>query len=160
MTSFQDLQRRVRQVLYYLWVRPDPDDLRRAALLLPPALYGVFLQMTPADQAHGARVARRLARLSAPDHVLAAAYLHDAGKPPGYGLWWRCLMVAFPGDPPDPDRSARSPLARARQTYHHHARHAAEAIAGAGGSVEVIALVEGIRGTPWLAEFEHADDEG
>ena len=160
MTGVRDVPGRVRQVLYYLFVRPTPEDLRRAALVLPPALYGVFLRMAPADQAHGARVAARLARLAAPEHVLVAAYLHDAGKPAGYGLWWRCAMVVAPGDPPEPDPPAPGPLGRARQTYHHHARRAARAIAGAGGSLAVIALVEGVPGTPWLAEFERADDAG
>ncbi len=160
MTRFRGIYRRVRQVLYYLCARPSPEDLRRAARLLPPALYGIFLRMTASDQAHGARVANRLARLSAPDQVLTAAYLHDAGKPPDYGLGWRCAMVAFPGDPPEAEPPAGSPLGRARQTYHHHARRAAAAIAAAGGSPETIALVEGLAGTPWLAEFERADDEG
>lgn len=151
---------RLRQVLYYVFARPTGQDLRVAARRLPAELFELYRQMRPQDQAHGARVADRLAARGAPDPVVAAGYLHDAGKPGGYGLFWRCAMVLFPGEPPAEADAAKGKLAWARRIYHHHARDAARAVAARGGWAELQALIVGDPGAPWLAEFERADDEG
>ncbi|MBU6428931.1 MAG: hypothetical protein KGR26_07975 [Cyanobacteria bacterium REEB65] len=153
------LRHRLHQVWLYVFARSRRAE-KRARERLSPDLYALYQAMSRPDRSHGARVADRLAELGAPDQVVAAGYLHDAGKPRGYGLFWRCMMVLFGGRPPLAYPTAHRSWARARQIYHHHGRYAAEAIVAMGGPVETAALVEGVLGTPWLSELQRADDRG
>ncbi|MBM3266711.1 MAG: hypothetical protein FJZ01_03595 [Candidatus Sericytochromatia bacterium] len=151
---------RLIQVGHYLLSRPTADDLRLAALRLDPAEFEIFAAMGPADQAHGARVADRLVQGGAPPGVVAAGYLHDAGKPPSFGLFWRSFAVLWPDPRPPADPPERAPWKRARQIYHWHGHYAAAALARAGASAEVQALVRGEGMGPWADALRTADDRG
>lgn len=151
---------RFRQAWHYVFSRPADVDLRLAALWLSPGEFDVYRSMSLSDQAHSARVARRLIEAGAPGFAIRAGYLHDAGKPAAYGLFWRTLMVLWPGAPPEPEPPACAPLARARQIYHWHERYAADALGLAGSPPEVLDLIRGDRGTPWLEALQKADNQG
>jgi hypothetical protein len=114
--------------------------------------------MSDADQRHAARVAKRLA--AKPRNLVAAAYLHDSGKPRGYGLIWRSLMVLWPGARPAPWPHSPLPWYRARQIYHWHEHYAVEALVAAGGDPEVGALISGEGPKDLVSQLKWADDLG
>jgi hypothetical protein len=51
-------------------------------------------------------------------------------------------------------------VARARQIYHWHGHYAATALALAGASAELLALVRGEASGPWAEALARADDLG
>lgn len=152
--------RRLIQVWHYLVSRPTPEDLRDAATSLTPSELALFAAMRPADQAHATRVARRLKAAGAPLDVVAAGYLHDAGKPRWFTLPWRTFVVLWPASRPQPAPAARTPWGRARQIYHWHGHYAAQSLETAGTAPEVLALVRGDSTGRWADALRQADDLG
>ncbi|MBM4423164.1 MAG: HD domain-containing protein [Chloroflexi bacterium] len=78
----------MRGARYRLWQfwrlitqRLSPDELTQVREWLPPSLFDVFRQMSPAEQHHAYSVRHTLAAQGQtnPD-LLAAALLHDVGK--------------------------------------------------------------------------------
>ena len=151
---------RLLQVWHYLVSRRSPEDIRDAAMHLTPAELTIFAAMSPPDQAHASRVARRLRAAGAPRPVVAAGYLHDAGKPAGFNLVWRTFVVLWPGIPPAPDPPAAAPWRRARQIYHWHGHYAAQRLESAASHPELLALVRGDAQGPWVDALRKADDLG
>lgn len=86
---------RARQFFQNLSARPQPADLVAAQTYLAPALYAIFCQMDPADQAHSLKVFNSLQAEGEEDpDLLAAALLHDVGKASMRpSLWERVLAV-------------------------------------------------------------------
>ncbi|MBI6546189.1 MAG: hypothetical protein HY692_05310 [Cyanobacteria bacterium NC_groundwater_1444_Ag_S-0.65um_54_12] len=153
---------RFRQVWQYLFERLTLQDLREAALVLSTEEFALFIRMLPPDQAHGARVARRLSNIGAPHPVMVAAYLHDVGKPEGYGLFWRSMLVVWSSFERKRSFGAntRSRWYWAQQIYHFHPEYGALTLIAAGSAPEVIALVRGTSSTAWYEELRHADEQG
>lgn len=86
----------------------------------------LYLSMDPRDRAHGVRVARRLISLypEAPDFVVRAALLHDAGKAlRPYCPLERVLTGIYA--PPVPPYPLRGGLFGAFQVRRHHPLYAA-----------------------------------
>ena len=154
------MNRRFRQVWFYLTGRPTEAALRQAAQRLTPAEMALFSAMGAPDQAHGIRVAERLAAIGAPRDVVAAGYLHDAGKPRGFGLFWRTFAVLWPGPRPEPAPPAGRPWQRARQIYHWHGHYAAAALERTGASPRLTSLVRGEARDDWATALRQADDLG
>lgn len=155
---------RIRQVWEYLFLRPRSEDLAWVNTILSPAARALFDEMSAHDQAHGIKVARRLATKNPPDWALMAALLHDVGKPRGYGLIWRVLVVLRPDPeiPAEPRLTGAWPWAR--QIYRWHGLYGAEMARAAGvpeAGCRIIlehsnkALADSI---PWLREFQWADE--
>lgn len=152
--------RRLVQVWHYLISRPSPEALRDAAMTLSGPELTLFARMRPSDQAHAARVAGRLRAAGAPRDVVAAGYLHDAGKPADFTLAWRAFAVLSPAPRPAAEPPARKPWVRARQIYHWHGHYAARLLEEAGSPGMVSALVRGEPCHPWAEALRRADDLG
>lgn len=155
---------RVRQVWEYLVLRPTRADLGWVGEILTPAERALFEGMSPHDQAHCAKVARKLATKAPPDWALKAALLHDAGKPRGYGLVWRVLVVLRPDRTIPAEPRHTRPWPWALQIYRWHGRYGAEMAAAAGLSEAGCRIIAEhsnkalAHEVPWLAEFQWADD--
>lgn len=155
---------RVRQVWEYMVLRPTPEDRAWVRTVLTARELALFHGMSAHDQAHCAKVARKLAAKHPPDWALKAALLHDAGKPQGYGLIWRVLVVLKP----DPEIPAAPRETRgwpwALQIYRWHGLYGAEMAREAGVPEPGCAIIlehsnKALAGeVPWLAEFQWADD--
>ncbi len=155
---------RVRQVWEYLVLRPKSEDLAWVGMVLTPAERALFEGMSPHDQAHCAKVARKLSAKSPPDWALKAALLHDVGKPRGYGLIWRVLVVLRPDrEIPAAPRLAQ-PWPWALQIYRWHGLYGAEMAREAGVPESGCRIIQehGNKSladeVPWLGEFQWADD--
>ncbi len=78
----------IRSIYYRLWQfwrlliqRLSPAELAQVQNWLPPSLFAVFRQMTPAEQCHAYCVWRTLKTQGQTDaDLLIAALLHDVGK--------------------------------------------------------------------------------
>lgn len=155
---------RVRQVWEYLVLRPTAEDLSWVGTILTPAERALYDGMSPHDQAHTVKVARKLATLDPPVWALKAALLHDVGKPPGYGLVWRVLVVLFPDREIPPEPRFKQPWRWARQIYRWHGLYGAQMARAAGVPEEgcTIILEHSNKAladqVPWLREFQWADD--
>lgn len=155
---------RVRQVWEYLVLRPTADDQAWVRTVLTASELARYHGMSAHDQAHCAKVAKKLATKSPPDWALKAALLHDVGKPRGYGLIWRVLVVLRP----DPEIPAAPRETRgwrwALQVYRWHGLYGAEMAREAGVPEPGCAIIlehsnKALAGEiPWLAEFQWADD--
>jgi hypothetical protein len=156
---------RVRQVWDLLTKRPTPDDEAWARDRLTEAEFALYQAMRPYDRYHCALIARRFAELNPPDWAIRGALLHDCGKPPGYGLWWRVLMVLC-GDPAiAPDPLHRSPWQRAQQLYRWHGLYGSRLALAAGLPESGCCLIRDHHARPdpsdngWLATFQRLDDD-
>jgi hypothetical protein len=138
---------RARQFFHNLSARPQPADLRTAQEFLAPALYDLFCQMVPADQAHSLQVFNALRQDGAvePD-LLRAALLHDVGKAHiRPALWQR--VVAVLGQPllaEGLETIANQPPRGWRKAFVIAAAHpewGAELVHEAGGSDRLVRLV-------------------
>lgn len=158
------LRHRLTQVVRYLFDRPAPDDLGWAKQMLGPAAKQ-FEAMSRPDRAHALRVARRFEALDPPGWAIQGALLHDAGKPPGFGLFWRILVVLSPGDRGPSDPPERRPLRRARQIHHWHGLYGAREAESLGLSRETVAFVchhqdpDQAERIPWIRLFQAIDDD-
>lgn len=158
---------RLRQVAFYLSPRVTVSDRAWVARCLSPAQVALFEAMGLADQAHAVRVARRLATLSAPPHVLEAALLHDCAKPPGYGLFWRTLgVLAAPWLHTMPAEPVRQGWSRYLQVYRWHDAYGLKLAAEAGTSEAALALLaaytdpDSTEAPAWLEPLKACDDLG
>ncbi len=155
---------RVRQVWEYLVLRPKPEDLAWVETLLTPAERALYDAMSAHDQAHTVKVARKLATQHPPDWALKAALLHDAGKPRGYGLIWRVLVVLRPDRDIPAEPRFKQPWRWALQIYRWHGLYGAEMAAAAGVPEAGCRIIlehsnKKLAGeVPWLREFQWADD--
>ncbi|WP_022797399.1 hypothetical protein [Thermus islandicus] len=116
---------RLRRLLWALLVREAPDDAFALGFLVGEERE-LYLSMDPRDRAHGVRVARRLISLypEAPDFVVRAALLHDAGKAlRPYCPLERVLTGIYA--PPVPPYPLRGGLFGAFQVRRHHPLYAA-----------------------------------
>jgi putative nucleotidyltransferase with HDIG domain len=155
---------RVRQVWEYLVLRPKPEDLAWVDTVLTPAERALYDGMSLHDQAHTVKVARKLATLQPPDWAIKAALLHDVGKPRGYGLIWRVLVVLRPDRdiPAEPRFARRWPWAL--QIYRWHGLYGAEMARAAGVPEAGCRIIlehsnKALAGeVPWLREFQWADE--
>ncbi len=140
-------------VLYRIWQalvtaihRPTEEDLAQIRAFLPPGLWDLFLQMPPAEQAHGLRVWRVLQAQGVQDRdVLMAGLLHDVGKSPfRLRLWERTLVVlAVKGFPRRWKAWAREEGPRWRRALAvalEHPRRGAEMLARHGAPPRVVML--------------------
>jgi hypothetical protein len=122
------LGKRLARLFRALLAQEAPDDAFALALLKGEERE-LYLSMDPRDRAHGVRVAKRLlARYpEAPEAVLRAALLHDAGKAlRPYRPWERVLVGLLA--PPLPPYPLRQGLLGAFQVRRHHPLYAAERI--------------------------------
>lgn len=144
---------RLRQVAYYLFARRLPaEPLAWALAALGPGERRLFWRMHPADRAHGLRVACRLRPEGPPPAVVAAALLHDAGKPRvGYGLAARSLGVLLP-------------VGRWGRVYREHGEWGLALAEAAGAGADTLALMRGHESGSaapgWGARLRKADDLG
>lgn len=116
---------RLRRLLRALLAREAPDDAFALGFLVGEERE-LYLSMDPRDRAHGVRVARRLISLypEAPDFVVRAALLHDAGKAlRPYCPLERVLTGIYA--PPVPPYPLRGGLFGAFQVRRHHPLYAA-----------------------------------
>lgn len=155
---------RVRQVWEYLVLRPKPEDLAWVETVLTPSEQALYRGMSLHDQAHCVKVARKLSTQSPPDWALKAALLHDVGKPRGYGLIFRVLVVLKPDRTIPAEPRFTRPWPWALQIYRWHGRYGAEMAAAAGVPDAGCRIIlehsnKALAGEiPWLAEFQWADD--
>ncbi len=155
---------RVRQVWEYVVLRPTPADLAWVDTVLTPAERALYDGMSWHDQAHTAKVARKLATKNPPLWALKAALLHDVGKPRGYGLIWRVLVVLRPDREIPAEPRFTQPWRWACQIYRWHGLYGAQMAAAAGVPEEgcTIILEHSNKAladqVPWLREFQWADD--
>lgn len=146
---------RLKQVGYYLFARRlEASALAWALAALGPGERRLFWRMHPADRAHGLRVAARLREAAPPEAVVAAALLHDAGKPrTGYGLLGRSLGVLLPAG-----RGGWGTI------YREHGRWGLALAEAAGARAETLALMRGHENgsaaSLWGTRLKEADDLG
>jgi hypothetical protein len=112
---------------------------------LAPGELALFVRLSPAARRHGADVARTLvARGYGERTLLAAALLHDAGKPLGgkVSLIYRVLTVLLgacgPGVLP---WLARQPVGRGFRTYLAHPEIGARLAEEAGSALATVVLI-------------------
>lgn len=158
---------RLRQVLYFLRPSATDADFAWAHGWLNEAQRALFDGLSLQDRAHLVRVARRLEAQQAPAYALEAALLHDAGKPPGFGLVGRCLGVLLASRLDGlPARPRLGGLRGQLQIYRWHDQWGLEAARGAGTSEAAMALLAAYvahekAGAPaWLEPLRRADDLG
>ncbi len=111
---------------------PDPADEEWAATMLLPGEHDLWVQMSPQDRRHSAKVARRFVamRPEATRAETAGALLHDVGKLQcGLGTWGRVAASVVGG------RTTRF------RAYHDHQRLGSEMAASAGSEPETIDLI-------------------
>jgi len=138
---------RASQTFRVLLAKPRSEDLALVKEHLPPSLWELFHQISPADQAHGLRVLRSLlARDEKDPNLLAAALLHDVGKSQvRLRLWERVLIVVASWLAPGRIRRwGEGELTSWRRPFViavHHPAWGAEIIRQAGGSGELVTLV-------------------
>ncbi len=140
-------------VLYRIWQafmtvthRPTEEDLAQIRAFLPPKLWDLFLQMSPAEQAHGLRVWRALQAWGVQDRdVLMAGLLHDVGKSRfRLRLWERTLVVllvkGFPHRWKEWARANGPRWRRALAATLEHPHRGAEMLAQHGAPPRVVML--------------------
>lgn len=155
---------RVRQVWDLLTKRPSADDAAWAEARLTPAEFALYQAMRPYDRYHCTLIARRFAELDPPEWAIRGALLHDCGKPPGYGLIWRVLMVLY-GDPTVPSEPRfRSAWRWAQQSYRWHGLYGAQLALAAGLPEDGCTIIREHHAPPssesaWLAAFQRIDDD-
>jgi putative nucleotidyltransferase with HDIG domain len=138
---------RVRQFLLAHAGAPDPQGVERVKKALSPALFSLFRQMLPFEQAHALRVFDRLIEQgdTHPD-LLTAALLHDVGKA-RYPLkpWERASAVLakkfFPGRVVGWGQGEPHGLKAGVVVAEQHARWGAEMAEAAGGSDLAVRLI-------------------
>lgn len=156
---------RARQVWDYLTKRPTFEDEAWARQYLVGAELALYLRMHRYDRYHCTRVARRFAALEPPDWAIKGALLHDCGKPRGYGLIWRILVVVVSNPAIAPEPRARTPWRWAYQLYRHHGRYGAELARQAGLPEAACVIIHEHHHraqapeAPWLADFQRIDDD-
>jgi hypothetical protein len=148
----------VRRVVSTLFRRrTPPDDAAWARDQLSDAERRLFDRMTPVDQAHSVRVARRV-EVSAGDQdgaevVVVAALLHDVGKGEArlgiYGRVVATLCDVFADDQLAQAWSQRSGITRRIGLYLRYPKLGAESLQLAGSSPLVVA---------WSAEHHEPEE--
>jgi putative nucleotidyltransferase with HDIG domain len=138
---------RTRQFWLAMTARPSPDDLAQAAGLLSPALFQLFEQMQPSEQAHSLEIFRRLQWEGETDRdLLAAALLHDVGKSHcPLRLWERVWIVLARAAAPQRARrwgqAAPRGWRRALVVAEQHPAWGAEMARQAGASAVTVELI-------------------
>jgi hypothetical protein len=137
--------------------RTSPDDAAWATSQLSEAERRLFDRMTPADQAHSVRVARRVDAAvgdeDGADVAVIAALLHDVGKGEArlgiYGRVVATLCDPFADDQLAQAWSQRSGITRRIGLYLRYPKLGAESLQLAGSSPLVVA---------WSAEHHEPEE--
>jgi putative nucleotidyltransferase with HDIG domain len=138
---------RTRQFWSALTAVPAEDDLVHAGKVLSPALFRLFRQMQPGEQAHSLAILRQLREDGETDRDLwVAALLHDVGKScHPLRIWERVLIVTVQALLPERarhwGRGEPSGWRRAFVVAEKHPEWGAEMAASAGASPAAVELI-------------------
>jgi putative nucleotidyltransferase with HDIG domain len=138
---------RVIQFLRAVRDSATSEELHHTKTVLPLALFEIFCQMLPFEQAHAIRVYQHLCEEGYTDpDLLAAALLHDAGKARAPLRPWERALYVIGGElfPEKAEKwGEREPkgLVRGFVVAHQHAEWGAEMAEKAGASSRTVRLI-------------------